>query len=169
MKLDNKTYSISWSIIGSFSPYTGRGTKCNLCIAEKFFILHYNDQTKQLLNHRDELINKCRHTNKYLLKYFKTWHVINLSKLIIKFIIIIFNVICFIYLLYILFVMYFNLVLSEDRNKRETSSNRIPEFVFAFFFFQCEVWWEKHMWIFSNFFIVGIHEGHAPKVLYRIQ
>ena len=72
LKLDNKTYSISWSIIGSFSPYTGRGTKCNLCIAEKFFILHYNDQTKQLLNHRDELINKCRHTNKYLLKYFKT-------------------------------------------------------------------------------------------------
>ena len=28
--------------------------------------------------------------------------------------------------------MYFNLVLSEDRNKRETSSNRIPELVFDY-------------------------------------
>ena len=51
---------ISWKIILST-----RGKVCNLCLAEKYAILIANDVA--LLNKRTELVNKCRHKNKYKL------------------------------------------------------------------------------------------------------
>ena len=38
---------------------------CKLCLAEKYEILTANDDA--LLNKRTELINRCRHKNKYKL------------------------------------------------------------------------------------------------------
>ena len=44
--------------------------KCLLCLHEKFKIVIFEDQD-HLLNKRSELISKCRHTNKYLLRNYK--------------------------------------------------------------------------------------------------
>ena len=43
---------------------------CDLCLNEKLEILNFKDRDK-LLNKRSELISKCRHFNKYLLKNMK--------------------------------------------------------------------------------------------------
>ena len=57
--------AISWKIICHATPYQHGGKVCNLCPAEKYEILTANDDA--LLNKRTELINKCRHKNKYKL------------------------------------------------------------------------------------------------------
>ena len=57
--------TISWKIICHATPYQHGGKVCNLCLAEKYEILTANDDA--LLNKRTELINKCRHKNKYKL------------------------------------------------------------------------------------------------------
>ena len=57
--------SISWKIVCHATPYQHGGKVCNLCLAEKYAILTANDDA--LLNKRTELINKCRHKNKYKL------------------------------------------------------------------------------------------------------
>ena len=56
---------ISWKIVCHTIPYQHGGKVCNLCLTEKYAILTANDVT--LLNKRTELINKCRHKNKYKL------------------------------------------------------------------------------------------------------
>ena len=56
---------ISWKIVCHASPYQHWGKVCNLCLAEKYAILTANDDA--LLNKRTELVNKCRHKNKYIL------------------------------------------------------------------------------------------------------
>ena len=57
--------AISWKIICHATPYQHGGKVCNLYLAEKYEILTANDDA--LLNKRTELINKCRHKNKYKL------------------------------------------------------------------------------------------------------
>ena len=57
--------AISWKIVCHATPYQHVGKVCNLCPAEKCAILNANDDA--LLNKRTELINKCRHKNKYKL------------------------------------------------------------------------------------------------------
>ena len=57
--------AISWKIVCHATPYQHGGKVCNLCLAEKYAILTANDDA--LLNKRTELINKCRHKNKYKL------------------------------------------------------------------------------------------------------
>ena len=47
------------------TPYQHGDKVCNLCMAEKYAILTANDDA--LLNKRSELVNKCRHKNKYKL------------------------------------------------------------------------------------------------------
>ena len=56
---------ISWKIVCHATPYQHGGKVCNLCLAEKYAILTANDDA--LLNKRTELVNKCRHKNKYKL------------------------------------------------------------------------------------------------------
>ena len=58
--------AIFWKIICHATPYQHGGKVCNLCLAEKYEILTANDDA--LLNKRTELINKCRHKNKYTRK-----------------------------------------------------------------------------------------------------
>ena len=61
--------TISWKIICKAKPYHHGSRQCNLCLAEKYYILTANRSTT--LNKRTELVNKCRHKNKYKLKQFK--------------------------------------------------------------------------------------------------
>ena len=56
---------ISWKIVCHATPYQHGSKVCNLCLAEKYAILAGNDDA--LLNKRTELVNKCRHKNKYKL------------------------------------------------------------------------------------------------------
>ena len=44
--------------------------KCSLCLHEKLEIVNFEDQD-HLLNKRHELISKCRHVNKHLLRNYK--------------------------------------------------------------------------------------------------
>ena len=48
------------------APYRCGARKCSLCFAEKLQII--KAKPEGLLNKRSELISKCRHKNKFLLK-----------------------------------------------------------------------------------------------------
>ena len=56
---------IEWGIVKHLAAYTPSSKRCQLCIGEKLYIL---ENESSLLNKRDELVSKCRHENKYLLK-----------------------------------------------------------------------------------------------------
>jgi len=61
---DRRTPStIKWNILKKCSPYKCGTRRCELCITEKFFILMYNSD--KCLNRNSELLQKCRHNNKY--------------------------------------------------------------------------------------------------------
>ena len=60
--------SIEWSIAAKTSPYQPGATSYNLCLAEKLAILQSNPATT--LNKRSELNSKCRHKNKFKLKFY---------------------------------------------------------------------------------------------------
>lgn len=62
--------NIKWSIEKTAPAYNNISKKCILCLQEKINIIEHPDQ-KNLLNKRSELINKCRHANKFLLKNYK--------------------------------------------------------------------------------------------------
>ena len=64
-----QTPEISWKIVKSAPAYTNTSKRCVLCLEEKMAIITYPDQEK-LLNKRSELISKCCHENKFLLKYY---------------------------------------------------------------------------------------------------
>ena len=69
---ENKNSSIptvnTWSIIDQARPYVNGSNRCNLCISEKFHIIF---SPLKLLNKRSELVTKCRHENKFILKNYK--------------------------------------------------------------------------------------------------
>ena len=50
--------------------YSNVPKKCLLGLHEKHEIVNFEDQD-HLLNKRSELISKCRHANKYLLRNYK--------------------------------------------------------------------------------------------------
>ena len=56
-------HEIKWSILKRAKPYSGKPSRCNLCLAEKLCILTTDKSV--LLNKRSELITKCRHENKF--------------------------------------------------------------------------------------------------------
>ena len=68
LKRKEKNFEISWEIAKKTFPYDGGQSKCDLCLTEKLLIITKNDEF--LLNKRNELISKCRHKNKFLLKTF---------------------------------------------------------------------------------------------------
>ena len=65
LKRDGKQPSITWKIVKKVRTYKGGQSVCNLCLAEKYFIIR--DRGKNLLNSRTELLSKCRHRKKFLL------------------------------------------------------------------------------------------------------
>ena len=64
---DNKIdFEIKWSILKHASSYSNNTKRCQLCLWEKYFII--TSKKSKTLNSRSELISKCRHANKFLLK-----------------------------------------------------------------------------------------------------
>ena len=57
---------VSWQIKRRYNSYNPISRRCNLCLNEKLEIL--NDQDKNLLNKRSEIISHCCHQNQFKLK-----------------------------------------------------------------------------------------------------
>ena len=68
-KNNNAPPKISRSILKLAPAYSNTTKRCMLCLQEKLAIITYPEQHK-LLNKRSELISKCRHENKFLLRYY---------------------------------------------------------------------------------------------------
>ena len=60
---------IEWSIMKKSNPYIGGASTCILCALEKITILE--GDRKKMLNERSEILNRCRHRSKFLLKNFE--------------------------------------------------------------------------------------------------
>ena len=55
LKKSKTEYHLSWDVIERAQPYSAATNRCNLCIAEKYFIL----KTKPSLNKRREIFLSC--------------------------------------------------------------------------------------------------------------
>ena len=66
LKDNNLNYAIKWKILCRASHYSNKTKKCNLCLSEKYYILY--KQNTASLNKKSELLSKCRHKDKFLLK-----------------------------------------------------------------------------------------------------
>ena len=60
-------YNIKWSILKRAPGYRKSSKTCGLCLMEKVLICEFPDKVN-LLNDKSELVSKCRHSNKHLLK-----------------------------------------------------------------------------------------------------
>ena len=66
---NNVDYNIKWKILARSKPYSTTNKRCNLCLTEKYFIIHKPEMST--LNNRNELVSGCRHRRKHLLSSFK--------------------------------------------------------------------------------------------------
>ena len=66
---ESKSYNIHWNIFMYATPYKCGTRRCDLCLTEKYIIARADQE--HLLNKRTEIISKCHHRNKYLIKYVK--------------------------------------------------------------------------------------------------
>ena len=62
-----------WSIAKKVPPDSNISKKCLLCLHEKIELINY-PRPEELLNKRFELIFRCWHANKFLLRNYKTKH-----------------------------------------------------------------------------------------------
>ena len=69
LKDSGTPYTIKWSIAVKAKKLKCSATRCDLCLTEKMLIARSDHPG--LLNLRSELLNKCRHRNKYLLNDLK--------------------------------------------------------------------------------------------------
>ena len=65
LKNENKNFKIDWDIIKRVNCYKKGSKRCNLCFAEKMYILTFD--RKRLINKGDLMI-KCLHKHKFKLK-----------------------------------------------------------------------------------------------------
>ena len=65
--VSSKTPNLKWSVLRWVPTYSNISKKCLLCFYEKQEIVTYQNQ-KELLNKKSELLCKCCHANKFLLK-----------------------------------------------------------------------------------------------------
>ena len=63
-------FKIKWSTVKKTSGYNNILKACSLCMSEKLAICNFKDKSR-LLNKRNELVSKCRHENKYILRNFR--------------------------------------------------------------------------------------------------
>ena len=62
LKENNLNYDLKWRILARANSYSNTMKRCNLCIAEKYFIICKPQLCS--LNSRNELVNTCRHARK---------------------------------------------------------------------------------------------------------
>ena len=60
-------FQIKWSILKRARGYSKSSKTCGLCVSERLLICEFKDKEK-LINDRSELVSKCRHFNKHLLR-----------------------------------------------------------------------------------------------------
>ena len=65
IKDKGNNFEIHWKILCHAKPYSNITKRCNLCLAEKYFIICKPEAAS--LNKRSELISKCRHQAKFLI------------------------------------------------------------------------------------------------------
>ena len=65
LKNENKNFKIDWDIIKRVNCYKKGSKICNICFAEKMYILTFD--RKRLINKR-YLMTKCLHKHKFKLK-----------------------------------------------------------------------------------------------------
>lgn len=70
LKDNNLNYAIKWNLLCRAPHYSNITKRCNLCIEEKFYILCKPENAT--LNKRNELVSKCRHKAKFLLRNIST-------------------------------------------------------------------------------------------------
>eukprot|EP00117_Sycon_ciliatum_P017228 scpid87348/ scgid16315/ len=67
LKKSNGQYEVEWRIKDRARAYSNITKRCSLCTREKYHILNTLGSPSSL-NKRSEMVSKCRHENKYLLK-----------------------------------------------------------------------------------------------------
>ena len=70
-KRKNVAPALPWEVLRTEKTYSSITKRCSLCLHEKLAIITY-PYPDQLLNRRSELVTKCRHENKFLLKNFSS-------------------------------------------------------------------------------------------------
>ena len=65
LKDNRKDFHIQWKIVCQANPYNNVTKKCNLCLAEKYYIICHPGMAS--LNKRTEFLAKRRHERAYLL------------------------------------------------------------------------------------------------------
>ena len=75
LKDESKNYNIRWKIFLYETPYKCGTRRCDLCLTEKY-VMASADQ-EHSLSKRTEIISKCRHRNKYLIKNVKECYMLN--------------------------------------------------------------------------------------------
>ena len=63
--VENKDFTISWTLVARAKAYSSTTDCCRLCLKEKSLMILQPHLA--LLNDRDEFFNHCRHKNKLLL------------------------------------------------------------------------------------------------------
>ena len=69
LKNNSINYDLKWFIACKAYRYTGGTGKSELCLTEKLAIMKADPES--LFNTRDEFVSKCRHMNKFKLRFFK--------------------------------------------------------------------------------------------------
>ena len=62
----NSNPKVTWAVKNQFSACNPQSKRCSLCLNETLEILE--DKEKNLLNKKYEVISKCRHQNKFMLR-----------------------------------------------------------------------------------------------------
>ena len=70
-KRKNVAPALTWEVLRTAKTYSNITKRCSLCLHEKLAIITY-PYPDELLNRRSELVTKCRHENKFLLKNFNS-------------------------------------------------------------------------------------------------
>ena len=68
LKKSNAQYEVQWRIKDRARAYSNITKRCSLCTREKYHILNMLGSPSRL-SKRSEMMSKCWHENKYLLKY----------------------------------------------------------------------------------------------------
>ena len=70
-KRKNVAPALTWEVLQTVKTYSNITKRCSLCLHEKLAIITYS-YPDELLNRQSELVTKCRHENKFLLRNFNS-------------------------------------------------------------------------------------------------